>query len=79
MKRYAQGCPHQQRATVVQLSDQDAAVGEEVGRVYGVKQVPHAGLQTDVQLAVHVELPRVRWLLHLRGQQRKNKQKLVTI
>ncbi len=58
---------HQQRATVVQLSDQHAAVGEEVAGVYGVEQVPHTGLQTGVQLAVDVKLPRVRWLLHLSG------------
>lgn len=57
--------PHQECATVVQLSDQDAAVGEEVCRVYGVEEVPHTGLQTGVQLAVDVKLPWVRWLLHL--------------
>lgn len=57
----------------MQLSDQDAAVGEEVAGVYGVEEVPHTGLQAGVQLAVDVKLPRVRWLLHLREQQRKNK------
>ena len=32
-----------------------------------VEEVPHAGLEPQVQLHVDVVLPRVGWFLHLQG------------
>lgn len=60
---------YQQRAVVVQLAQQHAAVVKQVSRLDAAELVTPVGRQPGVQLGDDVELPGVRWLLHLRSDQ----------
>lgn len=60
---------YQQGAVVVQLTQQHAAIVEEVGRVDVAVKVASAELQPSIQLSVDVKLPGIAWLLNLRLQQ----------
>lgn len=58
-------CTYQQSAVVVKLSEQHAAVAEEVSRADVAVKVTHVGMQPSVQLSVDVKLPGIGRLLDL--------------
>lgn len=59
------GGTHKQCSVVVELPHQNAAVGEEMGRIEVDEEVAHAGAQSLQQLGCDVELPRVGRFLDL--------------